>query len=135
MYTSILIALSIFFLSFTNCQINPDAREVFDEFERFLKQFNKSYTNMEIFNSKYAIFKSNFFYQETLANMQRAYTNESESCFGISPFMDISPEEFRLSYTNLNATTTPENFTNYFNSSDLLNSLEDDDSKRFLQTL
>jgi len=108
-------------------------REVFEEFEKFLKQFNKTYTNMTEFTMKYTTFKKNFFIRENLIIQEKNTTNtdnttDEESSFGDSPFMDIDPEEFQRGYLSLKKSDIPEATEKYFDNEPVdANEIEDDE--------
>jgi C1A family cysteine protease len=125
-----------------NITTNPvdEDLSVFAEFEKFLKQFNRTYTNMEVFNTKYGVFKSNFLKKKILVEGERKNYGDKfkESSFGNSPFMDLTAEEFQNQYLNLkNPIVFPDNSTKvtyYFNENNIpLHKKAADGGKRFLQ--
>jgi len=128
-----LFLLSLIFLSATiSClDVKEETREVFSEFEIFLKQFNKTYTNMTEFTIKYQTFKKNFFIREKLIDGEKNTTDfkENQSAFGDSPFMDVEPDEFRKGYLSLRTSDIPEATERYFDSNQTEdnNEIEDDE--------
>lgn len=126
-----LILLSLVCLSsIIRCQeSNDEMKEVFEQFEKFLKQFNKTYTNMTEFNIKYKTFKKNFYIREKLIDGEKNSTDlkEAESAFGDSPFMDVEPEEFRRGYLSLRTSDIPEATERYFETDPQDNEIEDDE--------
>lgn len=136
MYNPILLLLCFALFSVGYCEVNLEDREVFEEFEKFLKQFNKSYTNMTEFTIKYQAFKKNFFIREKLMNNEKngTFINETEdddddsrTSFGDTPFMDLTPEEFEKGYLSLNTSDVPEGTEYYFDNSTVSEGEGDDD--------
>jgi cathepsin F len=137
MLKSIMIFISMIIIKLVTSQVNLDDREVFAHFEKFLKQFNKSYTNMEEFNRKYEVFKNNFFLKENLNIQRKNRTKEiaEENLYGISEFMDLTPEEFTQGFLKLNSSILPNVTNKFFNTSyDNENQDEEEEKQgRFLQ--
>jgi len=58
------------------------------------------YSSIEEYNAKYEIFEKNF---ASISEVQSLHnTNEASFEFGVSPFMDMTPEDFKAKYLNLN---------------------------------
>jgi len=64
------------------------------EFALFMRQFNKTYSSQEEFNSRFMIFSENL---KTAAQHQAA---NPKARFGVTQFMDLSPAEFSKMYLN-----------------------------------
>jgi C1A family cysteine protease len=129
MYSGALFLISLIFLSSSAIcqQASEETREVFQEFEKFLQQFNKTYTNMTEFTLKYQAFKKNFFIREQLRNQEKRNadnTTEIDSSFGDTEFMDVDPEEFQKGYLRFNISEIPEQTEKYFE-----NDVEEDDDE------
>ena len=90
----IILLLSVITLSFS---LRSPA--VYKAFNKYILKYQKVYTSIEEFDSKYEIFEKNFI---AITEMKFMHTPESSSFeFGVSPFMDLSPAEFKSKYLNL----------------------------------
>ncbi len=125
----IMLTLTSYYIQ---CQSSFDEQVVFFEFEKFIKTFNKTYTNMNEFKAKYGVFKTNYFFKKSLVS-EHNETNieedddDKEDTTRLSEFMDLTPEEFASGYLKLTNTTSPENATNYFSQEELDQPLKDEE--------
>jgi len=79
-------------------QKDPTAYKAFNE---YILKYQKVYTTIEEYNEKFEIFSRNFQGISQLSGGKGA--EDTESTFGLSPFMDMTPEEFKKKYLTLNA--------------------------------
>jgi len=72
---------------------------IFSKFQEFLKKENKRYTTIEEYMARFNIFKANYMRLEamTLSPDSKAKTYS----VGINKFFDMTPQEFRRTYLNL----------------------------------
>ena len=80
--------------------------KIFNKFQKFIKKFKKNYSSINEFMSRYIAFKKN--YLEIM--------NSEESSFnkGINEFSDLTNQEFKKKYLNLNYdATAASNFNPY----------------------
>jgi len=78
-------------------QRNPAIYKAFNE---YILKYQKVYTSIEEFNQKYAIFEKNFHGINEIQGLHMPEVATFE--FGYSPFMDMTPEDFKAKYLNLN---------------------------------
>lgn len=70
---------------------------IFSRFQEFLKKENKKYSSVEEYMARFQIFKNNYIKMENFSvDSQRTYS------VGINKFADMTPQEFRRTYLNLN---------------------------------
>jgi cathepsin F len=73
-------------------------------FQKFIKDFDKAYRSIDEINSKYQIFKANYIAHKAL---QKKYEGRNDKHqVGITKFMDMKPEHFKLEYRT--AVISPE---------------------------
>jgi len=84
-------------LSLSTHNRNPAIYKAFNE---FILKYQKAYTSIEEYNNKYLIFEKNFHAINEIQSLHKPEVSSFE--FGISPFMDMKPEEFKAQYLNLN---------------------------------
>jgi len=84
--------ISFFFTLFL-CALSKSLIE--EKFSEFLTQFNKSYSPLE-FKYRLQIFSDNLNEAERLNELEPDLPNKAN--YGVSPFSDMSPEEFRSLY-------------------------------------
>jgi cathepsin F len=70
---------------------------VFKHFMEFQKKYNKNYDSIEEFKARFEVFRSNF-----ARTMKRAQSNTLSHNVGITKFFDLTKQEFRKQYANLN---------------------------------
>src|SRR5690349_17536243 len=93
----LLISLSLLTNARSQTQLDED-KMVFEAFGKFLKQFNKNYTDMTEFMKKYEVFKKNYLFGKELEIQEKNNTNDVESSIGLTPYFDMTPEEFEGSF-------------------------------------
>ncbi len=70
---------------------------IFARFQEFLKKENKKYSTAEEYLARFKIFESNYLKLESFSiNVDRKHS------VGINKFADMTPQEFRRTYLNLN---------------------------------
>jgi len=75
---------------------NPTIYKAFNE---YILKYQKIYNSIEEYNEKYMIFEKNY---HAITEIQALHKPEVASFeFGVSPFMDLTPEEFKNKYLNL----------------------------------
>jgi cathepsin F len=75
--------------------------EIFKAFNQYILKFNKVYKSIDEFNAKFEVFKKNYVLVKQLKTLQ-ASSNHTSFEYGVTPFMDLTPEEFQATYLNLN---------------------------------
>ncbi len=110
-------------LSFATTQNVTEADPMFLKFEQFREKFNKTYESLEEFSKRFEIFRKN-----VNSLNKTASNNPDDFVYGITLFMDMTPEEFKGNFTALNMTDFPSNATAFFANSTSNSSL------RFLQS-
>jgi len=91
--------LSILYVVIAQTVVNTHEFFLAEQFDNFLLKYNRSYANYEEHNHRFQVFKSNYFTMMQL-------NTENGANFGITEYMDITPEEFSRSHgwkPNLNA--------------------------------
>ena len=76
-----------------SCNSNLESK-IFNHFQKFIKKFQKNYSSISEFMGRYYIFKNN--YLETMSSETSSYTK------GINEFSDLTYQEFKKHYLNLN---------------------------------
>ena len=93
----LLISLSI--ISLVICQIDNDFL-IFSKFQKFIKKYNKKYSSIEEYISRFQIFKKNL--HTVISSKSNNYST------GITKFSDLTEKEFSkqylstFNYNNLN---------------------------------
>ena len=85
----------LLFLALSLCNNELDELDslIFSHFQKFIKKYQKKYTSLDEFLSRFANFKKNLI--ETLADEGTSYKT------GINQFSDLTKEEFGKQYLNL----------------------------------
>ena len=84
------IALLLF--SLISCNYDEDAL-IFKKFQKFIKKYEKQYNSVNEFLARFQVFRHNI-----LMNKELNYSHKS----GITIFSDLTQQEFRQKYLNLN---------------------------------
>jgi cathepsin F len=71
---------------------------IFNQFQKFMKEHNKKYTNIDEYMARYNTFKKNY---EKLETMTISSDSKVSHSVGLTKFADISTQEFRRTYLNL----------------------------------
>lgn len=69
---------------------------VFDEYQKFIKRYNKTYPDLDEMNKRYNVFMANLNY------------SKKNSTFGVTKFSDLTKDEFKKIYLKLNSTNLGE---------------------------
>ena len=85
--------LLIFILALVACETDLDAL-IFQQFEKFIKKYQKKYDSINEFLARYQVFKQNI--MESFEEENSLYQT------GITKFSDLTKQEFRRTYLNLN---------------------------------
>ena len=72
---------------------------IYQQFQKFIKKFNKKYESINEYLNRYEIFKKNI--MNSISNGEKSYKT------GITKFSDLTKEEFTKSYLNLNYDIMP----------------------------
>ncbi len=70
----------------------PKEGPIFEEYQRFLKRYNKTYSNLGEMERRYNVFSANFNH------------TKKNSTFGVTKFSDMTQEEFKKKYLKFNTT-------------------------------
>jgi len=83
----------VLLLALASCEVDIEA-EIFKNFQRFIKKYNKKYSSMTEFLARYNAFRLNIF----------KLTENGPETFkiGVTKFSDLTPQEFAKTYLNLN---------------------------------
>jgi cathepsin F len=76
-------------------------KEIFEEYQKFLIKYNKSYSTVEEFKERFEIFKQNFEKVHMHNGMLAKHQNEATYELGVNEFFDLTPKEFAKSHLNL----------------------------------
>ena len=71
----------------------------FDEYQKFIKRYNKTYPNLDEMSKRYNVFMANLNY------------SKKNSTFGITKFSDLTKDEFKKKYLTINSTNIELNKT------------------------
>ena len=85
--------LLLLFLTFTSCSDKLDSL-IFQQFQRFIKKYNKKYDSITEYLSRYEVFKRNCI--DTFSNENKSYK------IGITKFSDLTKQEFFKKYLTFN---------------------------------
>lgn len=107
------------------CEVVKEVDPIFLKFEEFQLKFNKTYDSLEELSKRFEIFRKNL---DSLKLSNNSTYSPEECHFGITQFMDMTPEEFKGNFTTLNMTDFPSNATAFFANSTF------NSSRRFLQS-
>ena len=85
--------LVVLVLALVACETDLDAL-IFQQFQKFIKKYQKKYDSINEFLARYEVFRQNV--METF--------NEENSLYqtGITKFSDLTKQEFKRTYLNLN---------------------------------
>ena len=85
--------LVIFIIALIACETELDAL-IFQQFEKFIKKYKKKYDSINEFLARYQVFRQ---------NIMESF-NEENSLYqtGITKFSDLTKQEFKRTYLNLN---------------------------------
>jgi len=101
-FIAIIAGISCHF-NFGELKKSSDA-EIFAQFQHFTTTFSKTYTTIEETKERFEIFKENYNNMQK-HNQLNALKKYETSEMGITQFSDLTPEEFRRTYLNLNIST------------------------------
>ena len=90
MNKSLLVLISIALIS---CNSDLDST-IFTQFQKFIKKFKKNYSSINEFMGRYIVFKKNYI---EIMNSEKSSYNK-----GINEFSDLTTQEFKKKYLNLN---------------------------------
>jgi len=85
----VLILLVATFVALTMAQMNPHTSPERAEFIAFQHRYGKVYATADEFEQRYQVFQTN------LMNAQLLSAKDSHAQYGVTKFMDMTPEEFR----------------------------------------
>ena len=85
--------LLVLVLALVSCQLDLDSL-IFKQFQKFMKKYEKKYSSINEFLARYEVFRLNVI--ETLKEDNPSYQT------GITKFSDLTPQEFKRTYLNLN---------------------------------
>jgi len=71
---------------------------IYTQFQKFITKYHKKYSSIEEYLSRFAVFRLNFI--DTLKSGQKSYL------IGITKFSDLTPQEFKKKYLNLEIPVT-----------------------------
>ncbi len=114
---NLLIKIIIFIVAFNQITslVEFDAKSkenfLFTSFQRFMKQYSKSYGDIEEFVKRFKIFKSNIKYINDL-NLKLPLSGKSSVEYGLTKFSDLTKEEFKDKYLGLKVEQQPNKFYN-----------------------
>jgi cathepsin F len=75
--------------------IDKTDKDLFQQYQKFMQQFSKTYKTFDEMNKRYEIFTS---------NLNRTSSNNTKYKTGVTKFMDLTPEDFKRKYLTLNRT-------------------------------
>ncbi len=85
--------LLVLFFAFVACEAELDTI-VFQQFQKFIKKYNKKYESVNEYLARFEVFKKNFV---------AIFTEEATSYkTGVTKFSDLTKQEFAKTYLNLN---------------------------------
>jgi cathepsin F len=120
---------------------NINEEKIFQGFMNFIINYSKNYSSLDELKLRYSIFKENML---TLNITDYIFGNSSNSTdpddgwtMGVSPYSDLTPDEFGHLYLTFTNNTLPDDIQTYdFNSEDELNFLSSNQTQgRTLQSL
>lgn len=119
---SILLTISLvmtYYLCDNRNNIGDDDNQYFKGFQKFFIEYDKNYSSFEDYQTRYIIFKDNMKHLN-VTEFETNYT-EDEEIFkrGISPFADMTPNEFNETYLREINYTSPEDIEQYIFDDDL----------------
>jgi cathepsin F len=77
-------------IAFATCHF--EKKEAFTEFQEFIKKYHKKYNTLQEYMARFRVFKKNYL-------MLKKFNGNTS---GITKFMDLTRDEFRRKYLNLN---------------------------------
>jgi len=73
---------------------------VYKSFNEYILKYQKVYTTIEEYNAKYEVFEKNY---NAIVEIQALHQPEKSTFeYGMSPFMDLTPAQFKAQYLTLN---------------------------------
>ena len=84
--------LIVLLFSLAACNSELDAK-IFQHFQKFITKFNKKYASVNEYLARYEVFKQ---------NVIETFSNENTYQTGITKFSDLTKQEFKKIYLNLN---------------------------------
>ena len=87
----------IFLLVVSSCYtdlVYDSSHQMFQKYQQFIKQYNRTYGSQEEMSKRFEIFVKN--YNNTL-------NSGAKNCSGVTKFSDMDPQEFKNKYLRLNA--------------------------------
>ena len=87
------ILISLFLFSLISCNSDLDSI-LFSHFQKFIKKYEKNYTSISEFLARFEVFKKNIF---SLLKTKNSFYKT-----GINQFSDLTEQEFKKKYLNLN---------------------------------
>ena len=82
----------VLLFAFAACEADLDAL-IFQQFQKFIKKYNKKYESMNEYLARYEVFKQ---------NVMLTFRSERTYKTGVTKFSDLTKQEFRRTYLNLN---------------------------------
>jgi cathepsin F len=120
--TIILLLSAISCFNFADLKTASDA-EIFEKFQSFLNTYSKSYTTIEETKERFEIFKENYINMQK-HNQINTLKNYETAEMGVTQFFDLTTEEFRRNYLNLNISTLNRIKANYSEKKITINNLK-----------
>ena len=87
------LLLVLIAIALISCNSDLDSK-IFSQFQKFIKKFKKNYSSINEFMSRYIVFKKNYI---EIMNSEKSSYNK-----GINEFSDLTTQEFKKKYLNLN---------------------------------
>ena len=87
----------ILLLSIISLSSELDEQQIYKKYEKFIKKYNKTYSSIEEYINRYLIFRKN--YLNLISNKKNTPKTWER---GITKFSDLTKQEFRKQYLNLN---------------------------------
>ena len=85
--------LIILILSLVSTNLQDSDTILFQQFQKFIKKYNKKYNSMTEFLIRFESFKK---------NVKSSFQEKDSYNTGITKFSDLSPQEFNKIYSNIN---------------------------------
>jgi len=87
--------IALIILAFISCNFDLDSI-VFKHFQKFIKKYEKKYDSINEFLARYEVFRNN------IMNSFKSNDNKSSHKNGITQFSDLTQQEFKQKFLNLN---------------------------------
>lgn len=98
MYTRLLVILAVITLAACFEPGHTKESYIFAKFQTFLKENNKKYNTIEEYMNRFNVFKTNY---ENIESFTIDPSSTTSYSVGINKFADLTTEEFRRTYLNL----------------------------------